>query len=48
MLLSNASVYLDVSMYDSDLPGLAVLGWAFAVVAGGEVVGIARGVRLRT
>ena len=43
-LVSDGRVYLDGSMYDAFDERYTVLGWAFAIVVGGEVVGSARGV----
>ena len=37
-------MYIDGSLYDGDVPELAVLGWAFALAREDEILGLARGV----
>ena len=43
-LVEEANIYMDGSMFDGFCEDLAACGWAFAIVKGGAVVGLARGV----
>ena len=42
--LEGTEIYMDGSLFDGDIPEWAVLGWAFVITRGDEVLGLARGV----
>ena len=44
LLEVEVEVFIDGSMLDGDVPDIAVLGWAFAITRGDEVLALARGV----
>ena len=42
--LLDADVFIDGSLFDGDLPEVAVVGWAFVITRGDDILGLARGV----